>query len=79
MENERKVATNNNMSIVKEMDNWPRGRVLVYGLDIPEGQMVLQQPLFTPRIVDADPYPPSTHIYPITDELSYADELLISR
>ncbi len=55
MENERKVATNNNMTIVKEMDNWPRGRVLVYGLDIPEGQMVLQQPIFTPRIVDADP------------------------
>ncbi len=60
MENERKVATNNNMTIVKDMDNWPRGRVLVYGLDIPEGQMVLQQPLFTPRIVDADP--PTTYI-----------------
>jgi hypothetical protein len=54
MENEHKVATNNNMAIVREMDNWPRGRCLVHGLDIPEGQIVLQQPLFTPRrIVEA--------------------------
>ncbi len=49
MENERKVATNNNMAIVREMDNWPRGRCLVHGLDIPEGQIVLQQPLFIAR------------------------------
>jgi hypothetical protein len=56
MENERKVATNNNMAIVREMDNWPRGRCLVHGLDIPEGQIILQQPLFTPRrVVDAGP------------------------
>jgi hypothetical protein len=69
MENERKIATNNNMTIVKEMDNWPRGRVLVYGLDIPEGQLVLQQPLFTPRIVDADPVD-------FVEEGTYTEELV---
>jgi hypothetical protein len=57
MENERRVATNNNMAIVRDMDTWPRGRVLVYGLDIEEGQLLLQQPVFTPRMVDADPQP----------------------
>ena len=55
MENERKVATNNNMSIVRDMDNWPRGRVLVYGLDIPEGQLLLQMALFRGRVVDSQP------------------------
>lgn len=57
MENERKVATNNNMAIVHNMDTWPRGRVLVYGLDIPEGQLLLQQPVFVSRIVDVPAMP----------------------
>jgi hypothetical protein len=55
MMSERKLACNEDMQIARSMDTWPVGRIMVYGLDFPDGSMILQQPVVTPRIVDADP------------------------
>lgn len=46
MMSERKLACNEDMSIARDMESWPRGRVLVYGAGF-ESMRVLQQPVFT--------------------------------
>jgi hypothetical protein len=54
MMSERQLVCNENTKIAREMDTWPIGRVLVYGLAFDE-IMVLQQPVFNPqKVVDAD-------------------------
>lgn len=54
MWSERILVCNNDSKIARSMDNWPKGRTLVYGLAFQEGPRVLQQPLFHIRTVDAD-------------------------
>lgn len=46
MMSERKLAANDNPVIARQMDHWPRGRVVVYGAEFEP--KVLQMPLFTP-------------------------------
>lgn len=46
MMSERKLAANENMAIARDMDHWPRGRVVVYGAEFEP--KILQMPLFTP-------------------------------
>jgi hypothetical protein len=41
--------------IARDMDTWPVGRTLAYGIAFPEGQLVVQQPVFQPRVLEADP------------------------
>lgn len=53
MMSERLLACNQNTEIARDMDNWPRGRTLVYGIGFKEGQRVVQQPVFRPRIVES--------------------------
>lgn len=54
MMSERQLVCNENSKIARDMDTWPIGRVLVYGLAFDE-IMVLQQPVFNPqKVVDAD-------------------------
>ena len=63
MMSERKLACNGNDVIAREMDTWPKGRTLVYGIGMEEGQRVLQQPMFQPRKVvesNTDPLLPRT-------------------
>jgi hypothetical protein len=62
-ENQQKLATNNNTAIMDGMASWPRGRVLVYGLDL-QGEYLLQQPLFTPTksIPEMEPLFPNPSI-----------------
>ncbi len=55
MMSERKLACNEMADIARSMDTWPIGRVLIYGLDFPDGHLITQMAQFTPRIVDADP------------------------
>jgi hypothetical protein len=57
MWSERLLVCNQNTVVAREMDSWPVGRTLAYGIAFPEGQIVVQQPVFQPRIVDADPSP----------------------
>jgi hypothetical protein len=45
---ERKIACNENVTIAREMDNWPKGRTYVYGIDFTP--IVVQQPLFIPTL-----------------------------
>src|SRR5437879_11973366 len=37
------------------MDTLPIGRTLIYGIGFDEGQRVFQQPVHSPRVVDASP------------------------
>lgn len=55
-ENQQKAATNSNREIMRDMSNWPRGRVFIYGLDI-QGELLLQQPYFTPRTTNVPSVP----------------------
>ena len=73
MMSERELACNKNMEIARSMDTWPKGRSLVYGVGITEGQLVLQQPVSTVRAVDADhdtlpDLPPNQWRYPSPQE-----------
>lgn len=45
MLNEAELACNQHKDIARDMENWPRGRVIVYGLSF-TGVRVLQMPLF---------------------------------
>lgn len=49
MMSERKLAANDITAIARDMDHWPRGRVVVYGAEFEP--KVLQMPLFTPSAV----------------------------
>lgn len=51
MMSERKLACNEDMEIARSMDEWPRGRVAVYGLNF-QGVMIAQMPSFNPPVVD---------------------------
>jgi hypothetical protein len=53
MMSERMLACNQNAEIAKDMDNWPKGRTLVYGIAFQGGQKVVQQPMFQPRVVES--------------------------
>ncbi|HEU5376453.1 MAG TPA: hypothetical protein VFV38_13500 [Ktedonobacteraceae bacterium] len=57
MMSERKLAANDNPAIARDMDHWPRGRVVVYGAEFEP--KVLQMPLFTPPAL----------LSPVTDEM----------
>lgn len=57
MMSERLLVCNQNRDVANDMETWPKGRTLVYGIAFPQGQMLVQQPVCTPRIVDADPAP----------------------
>lgn len=46
MLNEALLASNQHQDIARDMENWPRGRVVVYGLNF-QGIKVLQMPLMT--------------------------------
>jgi hypothetical protein len=50
---ERQLVCNQISEIAREMDNWPIGRTVVYGIAF-QGVRVLQQPLFqSPNVVDS--------------------------
>ena len=51
MMSERKLACNEDMDIARQMSDWPRGRVAVYGLNF-QGVMITQMPAFNPPVVD---------------------------
>jgi hypothetical protein len=57
MMNEAELACNQHKDIARDMENWPRGRVIVYGLNF-TGVKVLQMPLMTqqpaPKLVDGE-------------------------
>jgi len=53
MMSERLLACNQNVEVAREMDTWPIGRTLVYGIGFKEGQKVVQQPVFQPKVVDS--------------------------
>jgi hypothetical protein len=55
-ENQQKAATNSNREIMRDMAQWPRGRVVVYGLDV-QGELLLQQPYFAPRTTNVPSVP----------------------
>ena len=55
MWSERLLVCNQNTVIARDMDTWPVGRTLAYGIAFPEGQLVVQQPVFQPRVLDAGP------------------------
>ncbi len=50
--NEAEIACNDHKDIARDMENWPKGRVIVYGQNL-TGVQVLQMPIFTPPTVDA--------------------------
>jgi hypothetical protein len=52
MWSERLLVCNQNTVIARDMDTWPVGRTLAYGIAFPEGQLVVQQPVFQPRALD---------------------------
>lgn len=47
MLSEQKMVANGHTDIMRDMDSWPRGRVVVYGQSF-TGTQVLQMPMFTP-------------------------------
>lgn len=51
--NEAMEACNQHKDIARDMENWPAGRVVVYGQNF-QGVRVLQMPIFTPPSVEAD-------------------------
>src|SRR5215469_14954415 len=55
MWSERLLVCNQNTMIARDMDTWPVGRTLAYGIAFPEGQLVVQQPVFQPRVLEAGP------------------------
>jgi hypothetical protein len=57
MWSERLLVCNQNTVIARDMDTWPVGRTLAYGIAFPEGQLVVQQPVFHPRAIDTGPSP----------------------
>jgi hypothetical protein len=57
MWSERLLVCNQNTAIARDMDTWPVGRTLAYGIAFPEGQLVVQQPVFQPRMLEAGPPP----------------------
>jgi hypothetical protein len=57
MWSERLLVCNQNTVIARDMDTWPVGRTLAYGIAFPEGQLVVQQPVFQPRVLEAGPSP----------------------
>jgi hypothetical protein len=54
MMSERLLVCNEDRAIAKQMDTWPKGRTLAYGIAFTEGPIVVQQPIFRPRIVEAN-------------------------
>lgn len=50
MMSERKLACNEDMEIARSMSNWPKGRIVVYGLNF-ETVRVLQMAAFSPPVV----------------------------
>lgn len=60
MMSERLLACNQNVEVARAMDEWPIGRTLVYGIGFKEGQRVVQQPVFQPKVVDATIESPSS-------------------
>lgn len=51
-EAEKKLATNNDTEVMKDMKTWPIGRTYVYGVGFgQEGPRTVQQPRFTPQPV----------------------------
>lgn len=46
--NEAEIACNDHKDIARDMENWPQGRVIVYGQNF-TGVKVLQMPIFTPQ------------------------------
>jgi|GEM_PF-5484767 len=75
MMSERLLVCNEDRAIAKQMDTWPKGRTLAYGIAFTEGPIVVQQPIFRPRIVEANipnlapnPFPQnSTIVTPVND------------
>lgn len=61
MMSERMLACNQNAEVARDMDNWPIGRTLVYGIGFKEGQRVVQQPVFRPRVVESTIENPSSN------------------
>lgn len=59
---ERKLAANEDLAIARDMDNWPRGRVVVHGIEF--APTVLQMPLFTPPVVEG-----TARELPLPDEM----------
>jgi hypothetical protein len=57
MWSERLLVCNQNTVIARDMDTWPVGRTLAYGIAFPEGQLVVQQPVFQSRVLEAGPSP----------------------
>jgi hypothetical protein len=56
MWNERIIVCNQDRTIARDMDKWPKGRTLVYGIAFEEGPQIYQQPVFSPsRVVDSAP------------------------
>lgn len=55
MWSERLLVCNQNTEVARDMDTWPIGRTLIYGIGFDEGQRVFQQPVHSPRVVDANP------------------------
>jgi hypothetical protein len=53
-ESEKKLATNNDTKVMEEMKCWPIGRTYILGVGFgAEGPRTVQQPYFTPVIVDS--------------------------
>lgn len=50
MWSERLLACNQNTEVARQMDTWPKGRTLAYGIAFSEGPIVVQQPLFAPGV-----------------------------
>jgi hypothetical protein len=50
---ERLVVCNQDREMARNMDNWPKGRSLVYGIAFLEGPRLVQQPVVKTRVIDA--------------------------
>ncbi len=64
-ESEKKLATNEDVEVMKAMKTWPIGRTYVYGVGFADGPRTVQQPYFKPAIVEADP--PGTLYQPVQE------------
>lgn len=52
MMSERELVCNGRTDLARQMDNWPIGRTVVYGVAV-QGILVRQQPLMTPRLASS--------------------------
>jgi hypothetical protein len=74
MMSERKLICNEDAIIARQMDRWPVGRTVVYGVAL-QGILVRQQPLVSPRLVSSSqaPFPVPENVVETNGEVDTAD------